>query len=156
MLASLNNKSYANITVILKWLTNYKKFKSCVDQGRGLPTTQAGTHLLSASLFGVMELLNINKPQIQSLVGACSVMSLCNPMNCSPPGSCPRNFPGKNTGVGCHFLLQGMFPAQSSKPKPLASLALECKFGMPPKFGGRFFTTTLSGKISLVLSPAKI
>ena len=22
---------------------------------------------------------------------------------------CPWNFPGKNTGVGCHFLLQGSF-----------------------------------------------
>ena len=28
---------------------------------------------------------------------------------------CARNFPGKNTGVGCHFLLQGIFPAQGSK-----------------------------------------
>ena len=27
----------------------------------------------------------------------------------------PRNFPGKNTGVGCHFLLQGIFPSQGSK-----------------------------------------
>ena len=26
----------------------------------------------------------------------------------------PRDFPGKNTGVGCHFLLQGIFPAQES------------------------------------------
>ena len=25
---------------------------------------------------------------------------------------CPWNFPGKNTGVGCHFLLQGIFPTQ--------------------------------------------
>ena len=25
---------------------------------------------------------------------------------------CPWNFPGKNTGVGCYFLLQGIFPAQ--------------------------------------------
>ena len=25
---------------------------------------------------------------------------------------CPWNFPGKNTGVGCHFLLQGMFLTQ--------------------------------------------
>ena len=25
---------------------------------------------------------------------------------------CPWNFPGKNIGVGCHFLLQGIFPAQ--------------------------------------------
>ena len=24
----------------------------------------------------------------------------------------PWNFPGKNTGVGCHFLLQGIFPTQ--------------------------------------------
>ena len=23
---------------------------------------------------------------------------------------CPWNFPGKNTGLGCHFLLQGIFP----------------------------------------------
>ena len=27
---------------------------------------------------------------------------------------CPWDFPGKNTGVGCHFLLQGIFPAQGS------------------------------------------
>ena len=25
---------------------------------------------------------------------------------------CPWNFPGKHTGVGCHFLLQGIFPTQ--------------------------------------------
>ena len=27
---------------------------------------------------------------------------------------CPWNFLGKNTGVGCHFLLQGIFPTQES------------------------------------------
>ena len=27
---------------------------------------------------------------------------------------CPRNSPGKNTGVGCHFLLQGIFLTQAS------------------------------------------
>ena len=27
---------------------------------------------------------------------------------------CPWGFPGKNTGVGCHFLLQGIFPTQES------------------------------------------
>ena len=25
---------------------------------------------------------------------------------------CPRDSPGKNTGVGCHILLQGIFPTQ--------------------------------------------
>ena len=28
----------------------------------------------------------------------------------------PWNFPGKNTGVGCHFLLQGIFPTQELNP----------------------------------------
>ena len=27
---------------------------------------------------------------------------------------CPWDFPGKNTGVGCNFLLQGIFPTQGS------------------------------------------
>ena len=31
------------------------------------------------------------------------VQLFCNPMDCSPPGSCPWDFPSKNTGVGCHF-----------------------------------------------------
>ena len=25
---------------------------------------------------------------------------------------CPWDFPAKNSGVGCHFLLQGIFPTQ--------------------------------------------
>ena len=32
---------------------------------------------------------------------------------------CSWNFPGKNTGVGCHFLLQGTFPTQGSNPSLL-------------------------------------
>ena len=28
----------------------------------------------------------------------------------------PWDFPGKNTGVGCHFLLQGIFPTQGLNP----------------------------------------
>ena len=31
----------------------------------------------------------------------------------------PWNFPGKNTGVGCHFLLQGIFPTEGSNPQLL-------------------------------------
>ena len=29
---------------------------------------------------------------------------------------CPWDFPGKDTGVGCYFLLQGTFPTQGSNP----------------------------------------
>ena len=37
-------------------------------------------------------------------------------LDCSPPVSCPWNSPGKNTGVGCHFLFQRIFPIQESNP----------------------------------------
>ena len=34
-------------------------------------------------------------------------------MDCSPPGSSVHgDSPGENTGVGCHALLQGIFPTQ--------------------------------------------
>ena len=40
-----------------------------------------------------------------------SCLSLCNPMDCSPPGSSVHaDSPGKNTRVGCYALLQGIFP----------------------------------------------
>ena len=35
-------------------------------------------------------------------------LTLCDPINGSPPGSHQWGSPGKNTGVGCHFLLQYM------------------------------------------------
>ena len=42
-----------------------------------------------------------------------SYLTLCDPMDCSLPGSSVHgDSPGKNTGVGCHALLQGIFPTQ--------------------------------------------
>ena len=44
-----------------------------------------------------------------------SCPTLCDPMDCSPPGSSVHgDSPGKNTGVGRHALLQGIFPTQGS------------------------------------------
>ena len=38
-------------------------------------------------------------------------------MDCSPPGSSVHgDSPGKSSGVGCHALLQGIFPTQGSNP----------------------------------------
>ena len=43
--------------------------------------------------------------------------TLCHLMDCSPPGSSVfGDSPGKNYGVGCHALLQGIFPTQGSNP----------------------------------------
>ena len=48
------------------------------------------------------------------------VWSLCDLMDYSPPGPsrllCPWDSPGKNTGVGCYALLQGIFLTQGSNP----------------------------------------
>ena len=52
---------------------------------------------------------------------SCSVM----PNSLQPRGLyptrllCPWDFPGKNTGVGCHFLLWGLFLTQGSNPHSL-------------------------------------
>ena len=44
-------------------------------------------------------------------------MTLCAPMNCSTLGiSVHGSFPSKNTAMGCHFLLQGIFPTQGLNP----------------------------------------
>ena len=44
-------------------------------------------------------------------------LTLCNHMDCSPPGSTVhRDSAGKNTGVGSLSLLQGIFPTQGSDP----------------------------------------
>ena len=44
-----------------------------------------------------------------------SCPTLCDPRDCSPPGS-SRNFPGKKAGVGTHALLQGIFLTQGLNP----------------------------------------
>ena len=45
---------------------------------------------------------------------------------------CPWNFPGKNTEMGCHFLIQGNFPIPGIKPESSIS----------PTLGSGFFTTS--------------
>ena len=44
-----------------------------------------------------------------------SCPTLCDPMDCKPARLlCPWDSPGRKTSVGCHFLFQGIFPAQES------------------------------------------
>ena len=55
--------------------------------------------------------------------------TLCEPMDCSPPGSSP----GKNSGEGCHVFLQGIFLTQGLNPSLLCLLQAD-----------RFFTTIVA------------
>ena len=50
--------------------------------------------------------LQNGKVEVKMLV-AQPCLTLCNPMDC-------KDSPGKNTGVVCHFLLQGVFQTQGS------------------------------------------
>ena len=45
-----------------------------------------------------------------------SCPTLCDPMDYSPPGFSVHDSPGKNTGVGCHALFQGIFLTWRSNP----------------------------------------
>ena len=52
-----------------------------------------------------------------------SCLNLCDPMDCRL--FCPRDSSGKNTEVGCHALLQGIFWAQGLNPSLLHLLHLQ-------------------------------
>ena len=69
-----------------------------------------------------------NKRNLSVFVPVCCLvaklcLTLCDPMDCSPPGSlCPWDSPDKITGLGCHFLLQGISPTQRLNLCPLHPL----------------------------------
>ena len=60
-----------------------------------------------------------------------SCLTLCDPMDYSPPGSSVHR-DHKNTGVGCHDLLQGIFLTQGLNPH------------LSPALAGGFFTISAS------------
>ena len=76
--------------------------------------------LASTQIFKILS--NTHQIKIQAVTeNMCLVTQpypiLWDPMDCSPPGSTVHgDSPGKNTGVDCHTLLQGIFPTQRSNP----------------------------------------
>ena len=82
------------------------------------------TCLVSQSCLTLCNPIDYNPPgssvNEDLLIFTCAVLclvtqlfpSLCNPLDSSVHGDSP----GKNTGVGCHRLLQGIFPTQVSNP----------------------------------------
>ena len=58
---------------------------------------------------------------------------------------CPWDVPSKNTGVGCHCLLQGIISTQGSNLQSLSS----------PAVAGGFFTTALPGKPNIAYITGK-
>ena len=73
----------------------------------------------------------------------CSVLNVrvfAQTMDCSPPGSSVHgDSAGKNTGVGCHALFQGIFPTQGSSPGLLHCRQADSLLSEPP---GKPYTHT--------------
>ena len=87
-------------------------------------------------------LLHVHAHKVAALPHSCfqprcsvrrSVVWLCNPLDCSLPGSSVRgDSPSKNTAVGCPALLQGIFQTQGSKPRLLHCRQILIFFFFPP------------------------
>ena len=84
---------------------------------------------------------------VDGTTGVCQpIPTLCGPIDCSLPGSSfPWSFLSKNTGMGCHFLLQGIFPSQGSSPPLLPASHVSA-------LAGEFFTTSATWE---ALNPGK-
>ena len=71
-----------------------------------------------------------------------SCPTLCDPMDCSPPGSSIHGISQARQRVSCHFLLQGF-------PDP----GIELIFFAYPALGGGFFTSEPPGKTEFSYHP---
>ena len=105
--------------MLAPWKKKYDKPRQCTKKQRhhfadkGLQSQSYG---FSSSYVWMWELDHKVGCAVLCLV-AQSSLTLCDSMDCSPPGSSVHgNSPGKNTGVSCHTLLQGIFPTQGSNP----------------------------------------
>ena len=70
-----------------------------------------------AFLYSYLAHWQVSEVLVQYAFTVLNVSVMCNSMGCISPGSSVQgDSPGKNTGVGCHVLLQGIFPTQGLNP----------------------------------------
>ena len=76
------------------------------------PFVTVQTRYFILPVFSLWVVSSLSALFIQIIISAAkllqSCLTLCDATDGSPPGSCPWDSPGKNAGVGCHFLLQCM------------------------------------------------
>ena len=73
-----------------------------------------------------------------------SCPTLGDPIDCDQQLLCPWDFPGKNTAVGSHSLLQGIFPTQRWNSPTLQADSL------PPEAPGKPLISTSQGLDNLL------
>ena len=116
MLVSLIAVRKLNISLIL---LKRKLWPSPCSKGLFFSYTTLTESMIPA-LFPVVKLHwgPVLRPEYLMLsLAAQSYLTLCNPVDCSPPGSSVHGDSlGKNTGEDCYALLHGIFPTQGWNP----------------------------------------
>ena len=91
--------------------------RTLTSEAQTIPHRSCPLPLFASKLWGAQEEgvhKSVDREEICK-VKALSRVRLCDPMDCTRL-LCSWDSPGKDTGVDCHFLLQGIFPAQGSNP----------------------------------------
>ena len=115
ILCSLNHQGSPYVSLsIFRYI--YKIFKISGLNFRNKRKIQKCKKKKKVSLFLIGSALTEPTSNVVKVLVTQSCPILCNPMDCSHQLLCLWNSPGKNTGVGCHFLLQGGFLTQGLNP----------------------------------------
>ena len=100
---------------------SFKKIKLRKKESEATPSCSTFCHALHCGLPG-SSVHGIFQARILAAAAAAakslqSCPTLCDPHRRQPARlPCPWDSPGKNTGVGCYFLLQEIFPTQGLNP----------------------------------------
>ena len=90
---------------------------------RGCKESDETGHTHTGTEYTASVIITRKKMNLLLLLGHCSRVRLCaTPRTVSTRLLHPWDFPGKKTGAGCLFLLQGIFPPQGSNPHLLRLL----------------------------------
>ena len=101
---NVSGPGIANKHTVQQW---FKKF--CQENENLVEEERCGhqSEIDNDQLRGLLKMILL---QLQAAAVAAkslqSCSTLCSPRDSSPQAPCPWDSPGKNTGAGCHFLLQ--------------------------------------------------
>ena len=108
----LLHSAYLTLDTWLVWIETWRKGK--IHAGfPGLRMKRKKNAKYHITMFSLVTCWNDLLDRLRMRAQSC--LTLPDPHGLEPTRVlCPWDFPGKNTGVGCHFLPQGIFPTQGS------------------------------------------
>ena len=119
-----NNKN-KNFYILNYALSCVKSLQSCLTlcspRDHSLPGSSVHGVIISLNFLSVeyiyLHISTYTHTHVMPCLVAQLCLTLCDPVDYSLPGSSVHwDSPRKNTRLGCHFLLQGIFPTQRLKP----------------------------------------